>query len=151
MRTPALLAATLLASQFAFAAATVDRTPPANNGAAEATLVRDEALANDPADRPPAGTQLAFVRDDQIYLVNADGSGLARLTNTGGGAANRDPAWSHDGQRIAFARENPGGGVYGAWDLHIMNADGSNVRRLTDNQGDDLFPVWRPAPRTPEP
>ena len=110
-------------------------------------LIRDEALANDPADRPPAGTQLAFVRDDQIYLVNADGSGLARLTNTGGGAANRDPAWSHDGQRIAFARENPGGGVYGAWDIHIMNADGSNVIQLTSG-GYNVEPAWRPDGHT---
>jgi Tol biopolymer transport system component len=35
----------------------------------------------------------------------------------------------------------------GRWSLFVMNADGSGIRRITDGQGDDLFPVWRPAPQ----
>ena len=59
---------------------------------------------------------------------------LRRLTYSGGydGA----PAWSPDGQRIAFVR---GDGI------HVMNADGSDAVRLTT--GDDNDPAWSPDGR----
>lgn len=100
------------------------------------------AFAYDPVTLPAA--RLAFVRDDQIYLVNADGTGLAQLTNTGGDASNRDPAWSRDGQRLAFARGNPDGS---SWDIYVMNADGSNVVQLTSG-GYNVEPAWGPDGRT---
>lgn len=144
MRKLAVLAVTSLVSQFAFAAATVDRTPTVNTGTAEAALVRNEVLADDPANRPPAGMQLAFVRDDQIFLVNADGTGLAQLTNTRGGVANWDPAWSRDGQRLAFAR---GSSDPRSSDVYVMDADGSNEVRLT-REGYNVEPAWGPDGRT---
>jgi len=85
-----------------------------------------------------AVSQLAFVRDSQIYVVNSDGTGLVQLTNTGSGFSNRDPAWSPDGQRLAFAR-----GHDGEWDIYVMDADGSNVVRRT-NGGYNLEPAWSP-------
>lgn len=30
------------------------------------------------------------------------------------------------------------------WDLYLVNSDGSNVRRLTDNPANDGLPVWSP-------
>jgi dipeptidyl aminopeptidase/acylaminoacyl peptidase len=49
--------------------------------------------------------RIAFVssRDGnaEIYVMNADGTGLTRLTNDP--AADFDPAWSSDGSRLAFA------------------------------------------------
>ena len=62
--------------------------------------------ASDPA-WSPDGRKLAFVRlsadlGEPIYVVNADGSGLRRLTR--GPALDADPAWSPDGRKLAFVR-----------------------------------------------
>ena len=55
--------------------------------------------------------------------VRSDGTGLVQLTSLG---VNREPAWSPDGARIAFVRDQ------GKWDIYVMNADGSNVVRRTN-------------------
>jgi Tol biopolymer transport system component len=55
-----------------------------------------------------------------IYVIDVDGpDGIVRLTN------GSDPAWSPDGSRIVFARVHTGAGLF------VMNADGSDIRRLT--------------------
>jgi len=59
----------------------------------------------------------------EIYTINADGTGLANLTNHP--ARDECPYWSPDGRSIAFASERDEGGIY------LMASDGSNQRRLT--------------------
>ena len=71
----------------------------------------------------PAATGTPYTYDSTIYVMNADGSGQRRLTGTAG--FEDSPAWSPDGQKIAFGRD---GGVY------VVNADGSGERRLTRNR-----------------
>jgi TolB protein len=84
--------------------------------------------------------------------MNADGSGLRRLTRNGG--RNFAPAWSPDGQRIAFERrfgKGPQSGQCHAcresltYEVHVMNADGSEQRRLTPR---GAKPGWSPDGRT---
>lgn len=91
-------------------------------------------------DVAPAG-RIAFVSDrggtPRIYVMNADGSGLVRLTN--GPHADSRPAWSPDGRRIAFARA----GDSTSCGIHVMNADGSGLERLTTACG-DITPAWSP-------
>lgn len=53
--------------------------------------------------------------------------------------ADEDPAWSHDGRRIAFASTRA---QRGNFDIFIMNADGSGVVRLTDHRTAEQDPVW---------
>ncbi|MFN8459398.1 MAG: hypothetical protein U0401_32905 [Anaerolineae bacterium] len=83
----------------------------------------------------------------EIYTINADGTGLKRLTNVS--AMNRSPAWSPDGTRIAFGSSrdegNPSGCPFNCnFEIYVMNADGSDQRRLTNNPQVDNWPVWSP-------
>ena len=52
---------------------------------------------------------------------------------------NTAPVWSPDGKEIAF-NSDAGNNK----DIYIMNADGSNSRRLTTDKANDGFPSWRP-------
>jgi Tol biopolymer transport system component len=90
----------------------------------------------------PDGFRIAFTRDlgdgdQEIFLVNADGSAEVQLTDTDG--ANLQPTWSPDGSRIAFTSTRDGGGNS---EIYVMNADGSDPRRLTNVPGWDAAPDW---------
>ena len=109
------------------------------------------------ADWSPDGRRILFGGTQEegkgeIYVVNADGTGLRQLTNNP--AQDGHAKWSPDGKRIVFAsnREQieefgpanrwdwPGGGL----DIYVMDADGSNVTRLTDHPENDILPHWSP-------
>lgn len=70
--------------------------------------------------------------DLEIYLMYRDGSNIRRLTE--GAATAGYPAWSPDGQWIAFQMDDH--------NVYVMNADGSNQRRLT--AGSSVRPAWSP-------
>jgi Tol biopolymer transport system component len=90
----------------------------------------------------PADCQgrLAFAgrinNERNILMVNADGSGLVSVTN--GGGSDGSPAWSPDGERIAFERHE------GNRDLYIVSADGGELLRLTDLPSTEFDPTWSP-------
>ena len=69
--------------------------------------------------------------------VNADGSGLARLT-TNGWQWDRHPSWSPDGTRIAFYSVR----ISGYRQIWVMNADGSGETNISQNQYNDWDPIW---------
>lgn len=84
----------------------------------------------------PGPGRIAFSSDRdaniEIYSMNADGSGVVRLTNDP--ATDFEPAWSPDGTKIAFV-----GYRAGRPDIYTMNADGSGVRMLSDTS---FYPAW---------
>jgi hypothetical protein len=71
---------------------------------------------------PSTGLEGRFVFQQgsggDIYVVNADGTGLRRLTQ------GMDPSWSPDGSQVVFARWTE------PWGIYAINADGSNERLL---------------------
>ena len=76
-----------------------------------------------------------------IYLMNADGTLQTRLLSDG--LYHYDPAWSHNGKKIAFdAGPNTGKSIHAQ--IYIANPDGSNQLRLTNDTFDDWGPAWSP-------
>ncbi|MBA2558351.1 MAG: PD40 domain-containing protein [Propionibacteriales bacterium] len=88
---------------------------------------------------PPRRDKIAFssTRDGnaEIYSMNANGTGLARLTSTPG--VDTTPAWSPDGARIVFSSTRDGNA-----EIYSMNANGSGLTRLTTHLGIDTTPAW---------
>jgi len=74
---------------------------------------------------------------DQVYRLDAGGAEPVRLTT--GGAADQNPRFSTDGQRVVF-QSNRGLD----FDIFVMGRDGSGVTNLTRFTGDDRFPTWTP-------
>ncbi len=95
----------------------------------------------------PDGERIAFTayagERPYIAVMNADGSGrrslgASLLQRLSGRVSDEQPAWSPDGQKIAFASEGDG-------ELYAINPDGSGRTRLTDTPGYDHWPpTWSP-------
>jgi Tol biopolymer transport system component len=92
----------------------------------------------------PDGSEILFVsnrtNNTQIYAMNADGTGMAQLTEDAAFHAN--PVYSPGGTQIAFASD------IGTPGLYVMDANGSDVRQLThDLQPGPLSLTWSPDGR----
>lgn len=90
----------------------------------------------------PNGRQLAFVSDRagaaHIYVMDAEGGSVRQLT---AGGHHTQPRWSPRGDQILFTTRQ------GTHDLWVINADGSNPRRLTSGPGDNQGGAWAPNGR----
>ena len=79
-----------------------------------------------------------------LVMVNADGSGLTKISDDGGKLVHQDwPAWSPDGKRIAFSSTHEGN-----QEIYTAAVDGSDLVRLTQNPGIDAHPCWSPDGQT---
>lgn len=76
-----------------------------------------------------------------IYVMQADGSGLERVTAEAG--YDLEPAWSPDGRRIVFVRSPRTPGTAEA-DLVAVDANGGHETRLTSGPATDADPAWSP-------
>uniref|UniRef100_UPI001F5971AE TolB family protein n=1 Tax=Anaeromyxobacter terrae TaxID=2925406 RepID=UPI001F5971AE len=81
----------------------------------------------------------------EIYVMNADGSGVRQVTRLG--AASFAPFFHPDGRRIVFA-SNVGDPKGRNFDLYLVNDDGSGLERITTNDTFDGFPMFSPDGRT---
>jgi TolB protein len=90
----------------------------------------------------PDGRWIAFNTalqngQEDLWVVNKDGSGLRQLTNDA--ARDRRPLWSADGTRLLFYSDRSG--RYQVW---TIAADGSALMQVTDHPELLIQPVWSP-------
>ena len=102
----------------------------------------------------PDGKRIAFSsnRDNkkgrfifEIYVMDADGGNQQNLTNNPWD--DQSPSWSPDGKRIVFSARRPGHfeTKFSITDeIYVMDADGGNQQRLTENRKNDWDPSWSP-------
>ncbi|PWH14203.1 MAG: hypothetical protein DDG58_12975 [Ardenticatenia bacterium] len=74
-----------------------------------------------------------------LFLVSAEGVGATKITDNTSDTA---PAPSPDGSKIAFMSLTREGA--GNYEIYIMNSDGQNIVRLTNNSANDGLPTWSP-------
>lgn len=84
----------------------------------------------------PDGSRILFSQDNDIWIMDADGSNREQLTDTDT-VDERRPSFSPDGNRIVYSERNYG--------LYVMDADGSNQDEITPTGFDFTFgPAWSP-------
>jgi Tol biopolymer transport system component len=75
--------------------------------------------------------------DFEIFTMTATGGSLQQLTKNS--ADDFSPAWSADGEQIAFQSIRDGN-----WEIYTMNADGGGQTNRTGNAARDELPAWSP-------
>ena len=103
-------------------------------------LAGTAATAAEPLLRFPDvhGDTVVFAAGDDLWAASVAGGPARRLTDHEG--VERQPRFSPDGSLIAFTGE-----LDGNPDVYVMNADGSDVRRLTFHPDDDEVIGWHPT------
>lgn len=90
----------------------------------------------------PDGTQLVFSsacteQNFQLYMWTVETDSAASVLEPGYIAS--EPAWSHDGQSLAFISSHGGDN-----DIYILDLPTGEVRNLTNNPASDRDPSWSP-------
>ncbi len=104
-------------------------------------------------DWSPDGSKLIFVSNNNIWVMNADGSGAKPLTNLPAkfSPVVSSPVWSPDGTKIAFQYtdivESTDSGLRKTPNIWVINADGSGTTPVTHWQSGGVGGrlAWRPG------
>jgi len=93
------------------------------------------------APAPTVSDWIAFTTDrdgnDEVYLMNPDGTGGVNVTADAG--VDSDAAWAPDSTRLAFRSDRDGDG-----EIWIINADGTGLTQVTTNVSNEHSPTWSP-------
>ena len=99
-----------------------------------------------PSWNPKTGQQVSFVSDrggtPQVYMMDADGGNIAKVDLPDMGYV-IDPAWSPNGQLLAFSWRRPDGN----YDIYLMDVVSHQLLQLTRDAGRNERPSWAPDGR----
>jgi len=111
---------------------------PDGNAVHRLTFEFDQTLHE--ATWAPDGNRIAFVEFDGIYVLDAGAGAPTRILEDH--TRSMKPVWSPDGTRIAFKsdRDRNGSGN----EIYVVNADGTNLKRLTYTTIDEWALDWSP-------
>ena len=103
-------------------------------------LTTDKSSETKPTWSPDKKT-IAYLSDingtSTLWIMDSNGSNKRKLVS------GREPSWSPDGKRVAFTSSV----FHDNDEIYIINIDGSNRVRLTNNRKFDWFPAWDPMGR----
>jgi len=121
-------------------------TDSSGNRPKRITYSGSNAANTSPAWNPKTGNSVAFVSDrggvPQLYLMNADGTDAQKLDLPDMGYV-IDPAWSPNGQLLAFSWRRPSGN----YDLYVMDVASRRIIELTRDAARNERPSWAPDGR----
>jgi TolB protein len=116
------------------------------NGGNLKRITYSAGVDTSPAWNPKTGQTIAFLSDrsgtPQLYMMNADGSNTQKLSFEDRGYV-IDPAWSPNGQLLAFSWRRPTGN----YDIYVMDVATQQVVELTRDAGRNERPCWAPDGR----
>src|SRR6185312_1724089 len=97
-------------------------------------------------DYSPNGKRLAFAStrsgSEEIWVSDADGSNPMQVTSMGGPQC-ANPRWSPDGRMILFNSRREGSA-----DLYLLRPDTGELRRISNDPGEEVEPRWSRDGRT---
>jgi TolB protein len=109
-------------------------------------LTHSVGASTSPAWNPKTGQRVAFISDrgglPQLYTMDAGGGDVVRVTLPDMGYI-IDPAWSPNGQLLAFSWRRPGGN----YDIYLMEIASQQLVELTRDAGRNERPSWAPDGR----
>jgi len=116
------------------------------NGGKPKRLTFSNGGSTSPTWNPKTGQSVVFVSDrggiPKLYMMNADGTNVTELDLPDKGYL-IDPAWSPNGQLLAFSWRRPSGN----YDLYIMDPASQQIVELTRDEGRNERPSWAPDGR----
>ncbi len=116
------------------------------NGGHLHRITYSEGVDTSPVWNPKTGQQIVFVSDrggvPQLYMMNSDGSNVEKIDLPDMGYV-VDPAWSPNGQLLAFSWRRPEGN----YDLYAMDIASHQLVELTRDAGRNERPSWAPDGR----
>jgi TolB protein len=116
------------------------------NGGRPKRVTFATGASTSPTWNPKTGQTVVFVSDrggiPKLYMMNADGTNTTELDLPDKGYL-IDPAWSPNGQMIAFSWRRPDGN----FDIYIMEPTSRDIRQITRDSGKNERPSWAPDGR----